>query len=67
MRLDMSTPEIVAHLQKEGYRVHFPVITKWYGEMCFVSLEGNSYAIVTRKQDRTLRVEVKQIKGGSAP
>ena len=50
MRLDASTAEIVLFLQKHGYRVHFPLDVQVSDEQARIALEGNQYAIVTRKE-----------------
>ncbi len=47
MRLDATTAEIIQFLQRQGYRVHFPVEAEIGDEQARVSL-GNRHAIVTR-------------------
>ena len=56
MRLDASTAEIVQFLQKQGYRVHFPVIAEISDEQASIPLEGNRHVIVTR-EDSGLHAE----------
>ncbi len=48
MRLDASTAEIVQFLQKQGYRVHFPVDAEISDEQARIAVGGNRYVIVTR-------------------
>ena len=60
MRLDASTAEIVHFLQKQGYRVHFPVDAEISDEQARIALEGNHYAIVTRN-DSGLHAEYEKI------
>ncbi len=50
MRLDASTAEIVHFLEKQGYRVHFPVIAEISDEQGRIALEGNRHVIVTREE-----------------
>ncbi len=50
MRLDASTAEIVLFLQKQGYRVHFPLDVQITDEQARIALRGNQYAIVTRNE-----------------
>ena len=51
MRLDASTAEIVQFLQKQGYRVHFPLDVQITDEQARIALEGSRHVIVTRKSN----------------
>lgn len=48
MRLDASTAEIVRFLQKQGYRVHFPLDVQITDEQARIALQGTQHVIVTR-------------------
>ncbi len=50
MRLDANTAEIVQFLQRQGYRVHFPLDVQIADEQARIALGGDQYAIVTRNK-----------------
>ena len=58
MRFDASIAEIVQFLQRQGYRVHFPVDAEITDEQARILLEGNQHAIVTRTEKGGFTVQV---------
>lgn len=61
MRLDMSTAEVVAFLLRRGYSVHSPIIVQNGDDQCTVALRGNHQAIVSRGEDRHLKIRTEAL------